>query len=280
MEAALGAEVWPEPMSVAAHQEKLLEKLNLDGLRNCSPRNAAVTRELVLTYHDIFGLDSNKLGCTSAIKYEIHIDDSEPFKEWFQCIPPLLLEGVCATLRDMLEAGAIHPKAITLVQHSGSSEKERWDIVFLCQLPSPKYMDKERLYPLPKIQEALESMARAAHFSSMDFKSRFWQVRMVPESQKYTMFTIGNLGFYKFIHIYFGLCNVPATFQCLTQNTLGELNLTYCIIYLDDVIVFGHMEEHLECLHIIFERFCEFNLKLKPSKCSFFQSEIVYLAKP
>ena len=63
------------------------------------------------------------------------------------------------------------------------------------------------------------------------------------------------------------------------QNTLGELNLTYCVIYLDDVIVFGHTEEeHLEHLHVMFERFREFNLKLKPSKCSFFQSEIVYLA--
>ena len=76
----------------------------------------------------------------------------------------------------------------------------------------------------------------------------------------------------------FGLCNTPMTFQCLMQNTLGELNLTYCIIYLDDVIVFGHSEEdHLELLCIVFEHFREFNLKLKPSKCSFFQSEIIYL---
>ena len=53
----------------------------------------------------------------------------------------------------------------------------------------------------------------------------------------------------------------------------------YCVIYLDDVIVFGHMEEeHLEHLRVVFERFHEFNLKLKPSKCSFIQSEIVYLA--
>ena len=62
------------------------------------------------------------------------------------------------------------------------------------------------------------------------------------------------------------------------QNTLGELNLTYCVIYLDNVIVFGCMEEeHLEHLHVVFERFREFSLKLKPLKC-FFQSEIMYLA--
>ena len=76
----------------------------------------------------------------------------------------------------------------------------------------------------------------------------------------------------------FGLCKAPMTFQYLIQNTSRELNLTYCIIYLDDVIVFEcSEEEHLECLHIMFECFREFNLKLKPSKCSFFQLKIVYL---
>ena len=99
---------------------------------------------------------------------------------------------------------------------------------------------------------------------------------MAPGSQQYTAFTVGNLGFYEFTCMLFRLCNAPVTFQCLMQNTLGELNLMYCVIYLDDVIVFGHTQE--ECLCVVFERFWEFNLKLKPLKCSFFQSEIVYLA--
>ena len=138
---------------------------------------------------------------------------------------------------------------------------------------------KKDLYPLPWIQEALESMVGSAHFSLMDFKSGFWQIKIAPGSQQYTAFMVGNLGFYKFTCMPFGLCNAPTTFQHLMQNTLGELNLTYCIIYLDDVIVFGHMEEeHLECLRVAFERFREFNLKLKPLKCSFSQLEFVYLA--
>ena len=96
-------------------------------------------------------------------------------------------------------------------------------------------------------------MVGSAHFSSMDFKSGFWQIKMVQEPQQYTAFTVGNLGFYEFTHMLFGLCNAPMTFQHLMQNTLGELNLMYCVIYLDDVIVFGHMEgEHLECLCIEF----------------------------
>ena len=109
MEAALGAEMVCEPMSVTMWQEKLLEKLNLDGLSNWTPRNAAATRELILAFHDIFMLDGNELGCMSAIDDEIHVNDSEPFKEQFQCIPPPLLEEVCASLRDMLDMGVIHP---------------------------------------------------------------------------------------------------------------------------------------------------------------------------
>ena len=279
MEAALGTEARPEPMSVVARQEKLLEKLNLGGLAHWSPRNAAVARELVLAYHDVFALESNELGCASAIEHEICIENSEPFKEQFWRIPPPLLEEVRASLQDMLEAGAIHPSqspwcnAVILVRKKDGTL--RFCVDFRCL---NVWMKKDS-YPLPRIQEVLESMVGSAHFSSMDFKSGFWQIKMAPESQQYTAFTANNLRFYKFTCMPFGLCKTPVTFQQLMQNTLGELNLTYCVIYLDDVIVFGHTEkEHLEHLCIVFERFWEFNLKLKPSKCSFLQLEIVYLA--
>ena len=279
MEAALGEESELEPLSVAARWEKLLEKLNLDGLAHWSPENVVAVRELVLAYHDVLALESNELGCTSAIEHEICIENDEPFKEWFWRIPPPLLEKVRASLRDMLEAGAIRPSqspwcnAVVLVR------KKDGTLHFCVDFRRLNARTKKDSYPLPQIQEALESMVGSAHFSSMDFKSGFWQIKMAPGSQQYMAFTVGNLGFYKFTRMPFGLCNAPATFQRLMQNTLGELNLTYCVIYLDDVIVFGCMEEeHLECLHMVFERFCKFNLKLKPSKCSFFQSEIMYLA--
>ena len=108
MEATLGVESRPKPMSVAARQEKLLEKLNLDGLAHWYPENAVAVRELVLAYHDVFALESNELSCTSVIEHEIRIKNDEPFNEWFQHMPPPLLEEVCASLQDMLEAGAIH----------------------------------------------------------------------------------------------------------------------------------------------------------------------------
>ena len=87
MEATLGEESRLEPLSVEAKQEKLLEKLNLDGLAHWTPENAVAARELVLAYHDVFALKGNELGCTSAIEHEIRIENDEPFKEQFQRIP-------------------------------------------------------------------------------------------------------------------------------------------------------------------------------------------------
>ena len=125
----------------------------------------------------------------------------------------------------------------------------------------------------------LESLAGAAHYSTFDMNSGFWQVPMSPESKQYTAFTLGSMGLYECESMPFGLCNAPPTFQRLMQNCLGELNLTYCLIYLDDVIVFSHTEEeHLERMRVIFDRLREHGLKLKPSKCEVFKMEINYLA--
>ena len=138
---------------------------------------------------------------------------------------------------------------------------------------------KKDSYPLPRIQEALDSLVDARHFSCLDLKSGFWQIKMKEASKKYTTFTEGNLVFYECDHMPFRLCNLLAMFQRLMQNCLDELNFIYCLIYLDDIIVFLQTaEEHLHRLHVVFDQFHEYNLKLKPSKCSLFKEEINYLA--
>ena len=203
--------IQPESMSVAARQEKLLENLNLDGLANWSPENAAVVRELVLAYHDVFTLESNELGSTSAIEHEIRIENDEPFKERFWHIPPPLLEEVRASLRDKLEAGVIclsqSPwyNAVVLVQ------KKDGTLHFCVDFSCLNACTKKDSYPLSQIQ-ALESMVGSAHFSSMDFKLGSWQIKMALGSRQYTAFMVANLGFYKFTCMPFGLCNAPVMF--------------------------------------------------------------------
>ena len=142
----------------------------------------------------------------------------------------------------------------------------------LCHLNAHTKKDS---YLFPRIQEALENLVSADHFLGLDLKSGFQHIKIGEPLKQYTTFTVGHVGFFDCNHTPFGLCNVPAMLQSLMQNCLRELNLTYCLIYLDGIIVFLQMvaEEHLHCLCIIFDWFREHNLKLKPSKCDFFRNK-------
>ena len=112
----------------------------------------------------------------------------------------------------------------------------------------------------------------------MDLKRGFWQVKVSEESRKYTAFTVSSMGVYEFLCMLYGLCNAPATFQCLMQNCLGELNLSFAMVYLDNVIMYSETpEDHLTRLQAVFDHFPHHGLKLKPSKCHFFKEEISYL---
>ena len=70
----------------------------------------------------------------------------------------------------------------------------------------------------------------------------------------------------------FGLNNATTTFPWLMETCLGELHLQWCIIYVDDIIIFlKTLKEHITRLRAVFEKLAEVGLKLKPSKCEFFK---------
>ena len=74
----------------------------------------------------------------------------------------------------------------------------------------------------------------------------------------------------------FGLTTAPSGFQRLMDFVLNGLSYITCLVYIDDVIVFGKSFEQLERLKEVFKRLKEANLKLKPSKCSLFRREVEY----
>ena len=270
---------WMPTLNVKQRQEKLFEELELSGLEFWPPRLVASTQSLLAEYHDIFSLEPSEPGCTHSIEHVIKVTNDTPFKEWFRQIPLPLVEEVHMHLWDMLDSDAIHPSQSAWCNAVVLVRKKDGGLHFCKDFWRLNAHTKKDFYPLPRIQEALESLAGAGHFSYLDLKSRFMQTKMDESSKQYTVFTIGNLCFFKCDYLPFGLCNAPATFQQLMQNCLGELNLIYCLIYLNDIVVFLHtVEEHLYWLHIIFDQFREHNLKLKPSKCNFFKEEITYLA--
>ena len=64
----------------------------------------------------------------------------------------------------------------------------------------------------------------------------------------------------------------------LTVDAKLFRQLTFTLLYLDDVIVFSKTpEEHLLRLQAVFEKLNQVGLKLKPSKCELFRQELIYL---
>ena len=131
---------------------------------------------------------------------------------------------------------------------------------------------------LPRIEESLDSLCGVVIFTSLDLKSGYWQVELDEDSIPYTAFMVGPFRFYECLQMPFGLTNAPATFQHLMENCLGDLHLNWCIIYLDDIIIYSKTpEEHVKRLEAVFRKLSKAGLKLKPSKYEFFKSEITYL---
>ena len=268
-------------LSETERQDLLLEKLDLSGLEAWPQEQAEQARSLLKEYHDIFSLEKRDMGHTNATEHKIVLKDpdTQPFKEHFHRIPPPQLDEVREHLKLMLDAGVIRPSnslwcnAVVLVRKKDGSLR------FCIDFRKLNSLTVKDSHPLPCICETLESLAGAAHFSMFDMNSGFWQVPMAEESKQYTAFTLGSMGLYECESMLFGLCNAPPTFQRLMQNCLGELNLTYCLIYLDDMIVFSDTpDEHLWRMRVVFDCLCKHGLKLKPSKCEVFKLEINYLA--
>ena len=203
---------------------------------------------LLQEYHDIFSLEKHDMGHTNATKHKIVLKDLDtpPFKEHFHRIPPPQLDEVREHLKLMLDAGVVRLSnspwcnAVVLVRKKDGSLR------FCIDFRRLNALTVKDSHPLPHICETLESLARAAYYSTFDLNSGFWQVPMDEESKQCTAFTLGSMGLYVCESMPFGLCTAPLTFQRFMQNCLGKLNLTYCLIYLDVLIVFSRMpEEHL-----------------------------------
>ena len=196
------------------------------------------------------------MGHTKATKHKIVLKnpDTPPFKGQFCRIPSPQVDEVREHLKLMLDAGVVQLSnspwcnAVVLVRKKDGS---------LCFCIDFRRLNALTVKDSPFALhcETLESLAGAAHYSTFDLNSGFWQVPMDKESKQYTAFTLGSMGLYECKSMPFRLCNAPPTFQRLMQNCLGELNLTYCLIYLDDEIVFSEMpEEHLQRMRVVFDR--------------------------
>ena len=249
----------------------ILKLIDLSGLEKWSEddRNAAI--EMIKRNANIFSKNDMDMGRTNLVKHHIELTDAIPFKESYRRIPPQMYDEVKAHIQEMLDLGAIRhsnspwSSAIVLVR------KKDGRLRFCIDLRKLNNRTVKDAYSLPRI-ETLDTFLGSTIFTTLDLKAGYWQVEMAEECKAFTAFTCGPLGFYECETMPFGATNAPATFQRLMHNCLGDLNMTWCVVYLDDIIDFSdNPKGHIVRLEAVFKKLTATGLKLKPSKCFFFK---------
>ena len=136
---------------------------------------------------------------------------------------------------------------------------------------------KKDVHPLPRIDDALDTLSGSKWFSTLDLASGYWQVEMDPADKEKTAF-ITPFGLHQFRVMPFGLTNAPSTFQRLMSTVLAGLSWVTCLVYLDDIIIFSRtVEDHWQRLTEVLQRLKEAGLKIKPSKCHLLCKSVRYL---
>ena len=132
-------------------------------------------------------------------------------------------------------------------------------------------------FPLPRVSDCLDSVAGATLFSCFDVTSGYHQIPVKESDIPKTAFCT-KYGLYEYVSMPMGLTNSPATFQRLMELALSGLQWHTCLIYLDDIVVFGsNFDEHLQRVQEVLERIRTAGLKLKPEKCQLVQKEVDFL---
>ena len=99
-------------------------------------------------------------------------------------------------------------------------------------------------HPLTRIDDTLETLSNSSWFSTLDMRKGYWQVEVDENDRPKTAFATGNGGLFQWVVLPFGLCNAPSTFERLLEKVLSGLTYQLCLVYLDDIIIFGNSIDH------------------------------------
>ena len=263
--------------SLPAHVRGLFDKYSVD----LSESDKAFFHILLREHADIFARDKTDLGRTTWVKHHIDTGDEAPFKHRAYRLPQMKYDEMKKQVMTLADKGIIRPSTsnwasnVLLVKKKDQSWRMCIDYRDLNK--KTKNVDP---YLMPRIDDTLDQLGTAKYFCTLDLISGYHQVELTEESKPKTAFTTPRMNPSQWEDncMPVGVQGGPATFQRLMDKLLVGLDYRIALAYLDDIIVYG--ATHLECMQRlarVFKRLRSAGLKLKPSKCTLFEPETLYL---
>ena len=260
----------------AERQTELLELLHLEQ-SSATAEEIAQLDQFVRENADMFALDNTELGHTDVVQHHVDTGDHRPIKQPVRRVPFVHRETIAKLVKEMEEVGVIKPSSSPWASPVVLVPKKDGTTRFCIDYRKLNSMTKKDVYPLPRIDDILDTLGGARYFTSLDLASGYWQVSLDAESRTKSAF-ITHQGLHEFVRMPFGMYNAPATFQRLIEIVLAGQLWKSCFAYIDDLLICSQtFQEHLEHLRDVFARLLKAGLRLKAKKCLFLREEVPYL---
>ncbi|GFX16455.1 retrovirus-related Pol polyprotein from transposon 412 [Trichonephila clavipes] len=162
------------------------QQLTPDLLENAelSPEQKSSAERLFQEFEDVFSRNSSDIGHTTVTQHRIDTADHPPIKQHPRRLPFAKQEEVGTLLREMQENDIIEPSSspwaspIVLVRKKDGSTR------FCVDYRKLNDVTKKDSYPLPRIDDTLDTLSGHKWFSTLDLKSGYWQVEIHPEDRE------------------------------------------------------------------------------------------------
>lgn len=136
---------------------------------------------------------------------------------------------------------------------------------------------RKNRHPLPLVTQILDQLTGCKHFTKLDLKDGYHQIRIRKGDEWKTAFRT-RYGHFEYLVMPFGLANAPATFQAYVNKALAGLVDDFCVVYLDDILIFSKdRESHVEHVKQVLHRLRKYELYANLKKCEFFLERVEYL---
>lgn len=234
-------------------------------------------RKFQIFFVGTFSKNEADLGLTTLVQHEIDTGDSRPVKQPPRRVPLAFADEERKVVQQMETQGIVRKSSSPWASPIVLVKKENGKTRCCIDYRRMNIVNRQDAFPLPRVQDCLDTVRGSIYFSTFDLTSGYHQAPVKEEDIPKTAF-ITEYGLYEFTTLPMGLSTACATFQRLVELILQGLNWQTCIIFLDDIVVFGSsFQEHLQRVEEVLHRIHDSGMNLKPEKCNLFQKKVTFL---